>query len=99
MPDIRTLRANTSETVVYPYMFGAESNCSAPSPVAAAEQFPEVGAAGSANHEQAWMPNGWERTMSWTAWISAPSRGVKSPTSLESSSSAENIGDANRVGL
>jgi hypothetical protein len=75
IPDLRTLRANTSETVVYPYMFGAESNCSSPSPVATAAQLPEVGAAGSAVNEQGWMPNGWERTMSWTAWTSGKSGG------------------------
>lgn len=53
-------------------MFGAQSNCSTPSPVSGAANFPEVntGSGDRDSREQTWMPNGWDRTMSWTAWSS-----------------------------
>jgi hypothetical protein len=88
IPDLRTLRANASEELVYPYMFGARSNCSSASPVAAASQFPEVSnAQHKSDLEQAWMPNGWERTMSYTAWTDTAAH------------TAETAGEQSRFGL
>ena len=83
MPDLRTLRFKPGqESLFVPYMFGAKGdNARFPwgglLPEVARVQ--GVGLQDESDREQAWMPNGWDRTMSWTAWFSAakvPSSGA-----------------------
>jgi hypothetical protein len=75
MPDLRTLRFDPGrESLFVPYMFGAKGSH---------PQFPwggllpevagvrGVGPQDGSDRERTWMPNGWDRTMSWTAWFSA----------------------------
>ena len=77
LPDLRTLRMTPGrEEVFLPYMFGARGSCQGgfEGTNIMGPLLPEVegGSGGGDDREAGWMPNGWYRTMSFTAWFAGP---------------------------
>jgi hypothetical protein len=73
LPSIESLRLPTGDELFVPYMFGAKGSDPA---FPWGGTMPEIagvrgiGDQSGDDRERAWMPNGWERTMSWAAWLS-----------------------------
>ena len=82
LPDLRTLRMTPQrEELFIPYEFGAQGGCGDGDggggfADAMGPWLPDVcsgaGCAAQASRELAWMPNGGDRTMAFTAWLSGP---------------------------
>jgi hypothetical protein len=75
MPSMESLRFTPGQEEMFnPYMFGVQGSNS---DFAWGSQMPEVagvqgiGDQNGDNRERGWMPNGWDRTMSWAAWFSS----------------------------
>eukprot|EP00040_Diaphanoeca_grandis_P003167 m.24011 g.24011 ORF g.24011 m.24011 type:complete len:798 (+) comp14446_c0_seq2:56-2449(+) len=78
LPDLRTLRMTAGhEDLFMPYMFGAQGSCEGGYEDILGEWMPDVcsnpgGCSDKANKEITMMPNGWERTMAFTSWMTHP---------------------------
>ena len=73
LPSIESLRFGPEDEMFVPYQFGAKGNRSdfdwgEITPEIAAVR--GVGDPNGDNAEHSWMPNGFERTMQWAAWLS-----------------------------
>lgn len=81
MPTLESLRfTRNQERLFAPYMFGAAGgdpefpwNSAGTRPEVAAVH--GVGQKNRSDLEQAWVPNGWDRTMGWAAWFSGTGAG------------------------
>jgi hypothetical protein len=76
LPDLRTLRMTETggEELFIPYEFGAQGSCQDSGFASTLGPWmPDAaGGAAEASEELLWMPNGGDRTMAFTAWLSAP---------------------------
>ena len=73
LPSIESLRFGPEEDMFVPYQFGAKGNRTDFGWGALTPEIEGVGGAGPQNGgdtEHSWMPNGFDRTMGWAAWLS-----------------------------
>ena len=73
LPSLESLRLTDGDELFVPYMFGAKGSdptfpWGGTMPEVAGVR--GIGDQSGDDRERAWMPNGWERTMSWAAWLS-----------------------------
>lgn len=80
LPDLRTLRMRPGKEELYlPHYFGTQGSCGGGYERSMGPWMPDVCQAthsdcsdGASKEQSGWLPNGSDRTMSFTAWLSGP---------------------------